>query len=208
MSRKFDSSPARRAVAANAAARDQAVALAKKWLADPKSVPESVWGAVLTSALRAGPQDMFTVLAERAPKEQNRVAQRTIYGVLAQVRDRELYTRALALVLDGELTAEKISVLRSWPDAFALQAARLDFLRAHHDELVKRLPRDHRGALLASVCDASRRDDTAKYLASLSSLPEIGDLVIKQVTEAMDQCIARRAVQEPALAKFLAGRTT
>ncbi len=193
---------------ADATARDQAVALAKKWLADPKSLPESLWGSVLTSALRASPQEMFAALVERAGKERNRVAQRTIYGVLAQVRDRELYTRALALVLDGDLTAEKISVLRSWPDAFALQAARLDFLRAHQDELVKRLPHDHRGALLASVCDASRRDDAAKYLAGLASLPEIGELVIKQVTESMDLCIARRAAHEPALARFLAGRTT
>jgi alanyl aminopeptidase len=191
---------------ADAAARDQAAALAKKWLADPKSLPESLWGSVLTSALRASPQEMFGALVERAGKEPNRIAQRTIYSVLAQVRDRDLYTRALALVLDGELTAEKISVLRAWPDTFALQAARLDFLRAHQDELVKRLPHDHRGALLANVCDASRRDDAAKYVAGLSSLPEIGELTIKQITESMDLCIARRAAHEPALAKFLAGR--
>jgi alanyl aminopeptidase len=191
---------------ADAAARDQAVGLAQKWLADPKSLPESLWGPVLTSALRANPRELFGALVERAGTEKSRVAQRTIYSVLAQVRDLDLYVTALSLVLQGDMTAEKISVLRAWPDTFALQAARLDFLRAHQDELIKRLPHDHRGALLANVCDASRRDDAAKYVAGLSSLPEIGELTIKQVTESMDLCIARRAAHEPALAKFLAGR--
>ena len=185
-------------------ARQRVLALAKGWLANPKSVPESMWGAVLTSALRANPKEMFAALAERVGKEPNRATQRTIYATLAQVRDRELQAKAFAMALEGEpMTSERISVLRVGPDTFALQGARFDFLKAHKDELLKRLPRDHRGAVVATVCDASRRDEVAAYLDSLVSVPEIGELAIKQAIEGMDLCIARRAEQEPALAKYL-----
>ena len=144
--------------------------------------------------------------ASSASREKNRVIQRTICGALAQVRDH-LQARAFAIALDGDpMTPERIAILRTWPDTFALQAARFEFLRSHKDELFKRLPRDHRGALVANVCDASRRDEVAAYLSSLTTIPEIGELAIKQSIESMDLCIARRAAQEPALAKFLAGR--
>jgi alanyl aminopeptidase len=188
-------------------ARQRVLALAKGWLANPKSVPESMWGSVLTSALRANPKEMFAALAERVGKEPNRATQRTIYATLAQVRDRELQAKAFELALAGDpMTSERIAVLRVGADTFPLQAARFEFLKAHKDELLKRLPRDHRSAVVATVCDASRRDEVAAYLESLKSVPEIGELAIKQSIESMDQCIARRAAQEPALAKYLTAR--
>jgi alanyl aminopeptidase len=188
-------------------ARDQANTLTRQWLADTNAVPESLWVPVLATAVRTNPREAFQALVDRLPAETNRIALTAMYSALREVPDRELQASAFAMVLDGDpIAPEKIGLLRTTSQPVELQLARFEFLRSHADELARRLPRDLLGVLVATVCDANHRDTVAAHLATLATIPEIGERAIKQAVESMDLCIARRAAQEPVLARYLAGR--
>jgi alanyl aminopeptidase len=187
------------------AARDRAAALARDWLADHRKIPDSLWVAVLESAVRTSPKETVPALLARLPEEQDRIAQRAIYQALAHVPDEALQRKVLELTLAADpIPPEMVHLLASYPSELERQVTLFDFVREHADELLRRLPEDYQRALVTNVCDAGRRDQVASFLESkLEPLPEIGSLAVKQKIEAMDQCIARRAAQAPALAKFL-----
>ncbi len=189
------------------AARDRAAALAREWLADHGKVPDSLWVPVLESAVRTSPKETVPALLARLPEEQDRIAQRAIYQALAQAPDQALQRKVLELTLAADpIPPEMVNVLAAYPAELERQAALFDFVREHADDLLRRLPEDYQRALVTNVCDAGRRDQVASFLESkLEPLPEVGTLAVKQKIESMDQCIARRAAQAPALAKFLSG---
>jgi hypothetical protein len=191
----------------DARARDTALALARRWILDPKNVVESMWSPLLATAIRADAENIFPLLAAKLETTTDRVQQRTIYAALAGARNGEHLARALAM-LDGSgsIAVEKIGLARVLPETVELQSLRFDFLRDRKDDLLKRLPRDYAKSVLAWVCSASRRDEVAAFLKSLAANPDIGNIPVDHETEQMDLCIARHAAQAPALAKFLAGR--
>jgi alanyl aminopeptidase len=190
------------------AARDRAAALARDWLADHRKVPDSLWVPVLKSAVRASPKETVPALLARLPEEQDRIAQRAMYQALAHVADEAQQRKLLELLLTVDpIPPEMVHLLASNPAELERQAALFDFVREHADELLRRLPEDYHRDLVMIVCDAGRRDQVASFLRSrLEPLPEIGTLAVAQKIEAMDQCIARRAAQAPALAGFLSGK--
>ena len=188
-------------------ARRRAAALARTWLADPRKVPESLWGPVLISAVRADPKHVVPALLARAPEEKNRVAQRAIYQAVAQAPDAEMQQKALALLLTVDpIPPEMVHVL-SMPIEVERQAARFDFVRDNIDQLLRRMPEDHQRALVGNVCDAARREEVASFLEQrMAPFPEVGAIAVAQKIEAMDQCVATRRSHAAGLAEFLAAR--
>ncbi|HTE55291.1 MAG TPA: M1 family aminopeptidase [Kofleriaceae bacterium] len=188
----------------DAGARAGAVSLARRWLADHDKVPESLWTSVLQTAVRVNPEIGPALLA-RVGEEQDRVAQRAMYQALAVTPDPALQRRALerALAVDP-IPPELVQLLGTAPVEIERQASLSGFVREHADDLIRRLPEDYQGSLLAPVCDAGQRDEVVAFLeGKLAALPDVGPLGVKQKIEWMDQCIARRAAQAPALGAYL-----
>jgi cytosol alanyl aminopeptidase len=190
------------------AARQKAMALARTWLADHKKLPDSQWVPVMETAVRANAAEMVPLLLERLPKEEDRVAQRAMYQALALAPDGELQRKALALALSVDpIPPEMVHLIGVSPIEIEREATLFDFVRDNADQLLRRLPEDYQKALLVQVCDASRREEVARFTKSrLEALPEVGSLAVNQSIERMDQCITRRAAQSRALADFLAAR--
>ncbi|HKE17049.1 MAG TPA: ERAP1-like C-terminal domain-containing protein, partial [Kofleriaceae bacterium] len=189
------------------AARARAVALAHQWTADHHKVPESLWGPVLTAAVRADAKAVVPDLLARVAEEPDRVAQRAIYQAVAMGQDAELQGKALGLLLTADPVPPEMVQLLTFPPDIERQASLFDFVREHADDLLRRLPEDYQRTLVVNVCDPGRREQVASFLKSkLEPLPKIGTLSVTQKVESMDQCIARRATQAPALAAFLSGR--
>jgi len=82
------------------------------------------------------------------------------------------------------------------------------FFRDHQAELLARFPASFATStgLVGSLvgCDAATRDRDAAYLRSTFGAYANVESVIDQAIERMDQCIARRAVLEPGLRRWLA----
>jgi hypothetical protein len=188
-------------------ARARVLALARQWLADPTSLPESSWTSILVTAVRVAPETVMPRLFDKLPAVTDRLQQRAIYNALGAAPDRANQARALALLEGtGPVAVEKLEVLRALPYDVELQAAQFAFVRDRKDELLRRIPRDYLGALRIQVCDAAHRDEVAAYLRSLAGNPDIGAIAVAHDIDAMDQCISRHAMQAPVLEKFLADR--
>lgn len=89
----------------------------------------------------------------------------------------------------------------------ATRRAAAQFFRDHDAALFERLARDETtlrfASVLTRVCAADQRADIAAYItAKFGHLPGAA-LLVKQRLEAMDQCIARRALLEPELRAWL-----
>jgi alanyl aminopeptidase len=190
------------------AARSRAVALARDWLADHRKVPESLWTPVLQSAVRAAGPEMVPALRARLRDEPDRIAQRAIYQALAKTIDRDLQRQNLELTLAVDPIPPEMVQLLSAPIEIEGQLGLAAFVRTNADELLRRLPEDYRGALInAAVCDAGQRDEMATFMKEkLATIPRVGPRPVNQKIEWMDQCIARRAAHESALAAFLAAK--
>jgi hypothetical protein len=116
-----------------------------------------------------------------------------------------------SLVGDPKLAHDDLAEL--W--LYGGEEARADdeaYLRAHLDEVVKRLPsaenEDFPSFLylvgpFANACDPARRDELAAYLTEhFGKLPSTVR-PIKQAIEQMDNCIASKQALEPALRAWL-----
>jgi alanyl aminopeptidase len=191
----------------DAAARGRAIAMARAWMADHKKVPESMWAPVLETAVRVSPTELGPALIAAVRGEEDRIAQRAIYQALALVPDAALQRQVLELVLAADPIPPELVQALSFPADLERQVTWWQFVRDHLGELLRRLPEDYQGVLANAPCDPAQRDEVAAFLTEkIAPLPTVGRMTVTQRIEAMDQCIARRAVQAPALASSLAAK--
>ncbi|MBK7191885.1 MAG: ERAP1-like C-terminal domain-containing protein [Myxococcales bacterium] len=183
------------------ALRKAAVAAAADW----RRLPLATRAMVLWLAVRADPAIHDGLLAAfRA--EPDRVARRDLTRALGGVADPARLGAALALTLDPAIdvrdAVEIIYVATSREDTRPVAEA---FVRAHADELLARLPVQSRAGMigwLTSGCDpASVADAQAFAEAKLAALPGARRR-IDQSLERLRQCVARRALIEPAVAAW------
>ena len=130
-----------------------------------------------------------------------------MYTALASVRDVTRQKEALALLLDPKVdTRESIWMLFYWAREANRHAAQ-QFFRDHRDEIRARMPKTDRTAVLASLftnaCNAQERDAMAEEATKTFGSYPGGERIVKQAIESGDQCIARRAILEPALSAWL-----
>jgi hypothetical protein len=88
----------------------------------------------------------------------------------------------------------------------ATLAAGAAFARQHLAELVARIPANARARLvdeLTQDCDPATREAAAEKAETLRGAPG-GPRAVAQAIEAMDVCIAQRALHGPALARYFA----
>lgn len=186
----------------------EAIRLVEK---DWRDLPESIRGVALAIAVDAKPE-LFARILREVTDEPDRARRNSMYSALGGVRDVARQKAALALILDPKVdTRDSVWMLYAWAtDANRVVAQQ--FFREHRDDILRKMPRTDRTAVLASVftnaCNSAERDAMAdEATKTFGSFPG-GDRIVKQAIEAGDQCIARRTAIEPALRAWLGRPST
>ena len=185
----------------------QAKELSGHW----RELPQAIRDSVLIMAM-AGDPDRVAQLIKELRTEPKREYRRALITALAAQRDSKSYPATLEVTLDPALDLREATAIVFWPETEANRALAEAFYRAHGDELTKRLPKDEVTGTLAGqvhlftgACDGKTRDDRAAEVTKRFANEPGGARVVAQAIEAMDQCIATRAVLEPEVRGWLGG---
>jgi cytosol alanyl aminopeptidase len=183
--------------------------LALKWLDDRASVSPDLVGQILDIAARHGDRTLFERFLEAAKASPNRRDRRRLYGALGEFQDAGLLKQALALTLDPALDFRETEVaMNSATETPLGRAAVWEFVQAHFDAIVARMPRETTAGIVTvgdGFCDtASEKDVKAFYESRVEKLPG-GPRNLAQTLESIQLCIASKAAQEPGVREFLKG---
>jgi alanyl aminopeptidase len=187
------------------------VAQAVKLADSLHGLPQALRHVVLSAAADASP-DAFARLLAAVRTEQDRDLREELFDAVAQVRDPDRQRAALALVLDTQHDIRETMWMLLAGRTEANRAVARQFFRDHRDAILGRIPTDTTtgqslalASLFTSACDAAHRDDVVAYVtATFGSLPGAKRSLAQHI-EAMDQCIARKAVLEPEIRGWLSG---
>jgi alanyl aminopeptidase len=187
-------------------------ALAAQWFMDRAAVDPNMLSSVLDTAAFYGDKALFDRFLSEYKSAKDRQIRQTLLGAMQSFRDPAAIEAGKQSLLNGDVPfMEGARLLFSGQETTATLKAPLDFLKAHWDEMVAKMPAGGGldvGAQLpyvgASYCDASSRDELKAFFA-----PRVDKFVgaprtLDQVIEGIDLCIARKAAEEPSVAAFLA----
>jgi alanyl aminopeptidase len=188
----------------------QAVRLAAHW----RELPESMRNKVITIAAEVSPP-VFERLRAELPAEPDRGRRDDVVAALGVVSDVARQRLALGLILDPKVDIRETQWLlflsRDEPNRVAAQ----QFFQAHMEDLLKRIPSEGTASgqanfafIFTASCSAARRDEIARYVTETFSRMDGGARVVQQAIEAMDQCIAQRALIEPEIRTWLGPAAT
>jgi alanyl aminopeptidase len=184
--------------------RKQAIELAARW----RTLPSSLRPHVL--AVAVDDPAVFAAIIAAVPTEKNRKVRQDLVRSLAHSRDPGRLRMALALMLDRRLDARDTEYMDGDLDARPQSRDIAEaFVREHLDELLARWPQQTASRHVerfTRVCDPARRATIAAFVTDTFRAMPGGPRRVSQSIERMDQCIARRARYEPALAAWLAKR--
>ena len=190
------------------ALRHGAQSLAEGWLTDRRGVDPDMLGGVLSTAASSGDRALFDRLVAELKKTDDRQQRRAIIGALESFRDPKLVAAAHELVLNTEFDARETGVLLfAGLDDPRTERMSFEFVKAHFDELVKRLPTgggSDFGANLPGVvagCDAQAEQDI-KFFEDRSKQFAGGPRTYQQSVEALRLCTARKAALGPDVEHF------
>ena len=174
--------------------------LALRWLAKRDSVAANMVEPVLMTAGRYADAAFYERLEGALLASSDRHERTQMLRGLAKVRDPKLRARALDLMLDPRIDGREAFYFleRGILDDDANRVAAFDFVRAHFEDLVKKLPPDTPGELatpLGDLCRPAERDTFAGFYAERSKRFEGGTKRYTEALESIDLCIAARAAQ-------------
>jgi alanyl aminopeptidase len=194
------------------ALQGEARRLALGWLDNRKGIDPDMLRVVLSTAAYSGGPDLFDRLLAELKKTEDRHDRAAIVGALGGFRDPTLVERALDLLLVPELDIrETVHLIFSGLNEPRTQTLPFEFVKAHYDEILKRLPREGDLDAAASLvfvggpfCDEPSRlafvdffkDRVANFLG--------GPRNYAQVLESIRLCEARRAAQSEDVTRFFA----
>lgn len=181
--------------------------LAKKWLADPKSVEPDAVDSVLVVAARHGDRALWDKLQAKLAetKEQREVIRLGV--ALGSFRDPALAeeARKIAIGKDMELFA-MFGILGGQLQDPVLRDGAYAFVKANLDTVAGKLPAMYKGAIAGlggAFCDEEHRKEVDGWWREKTKGWAMADRTIKQALEEIDQCMARRKQQGPSLEAFL-----
>ncbi len=192
--------------------RDPAlVAEAVKLAARYRELPQAIRGLVLSIAVDANPA-LFEQVRRDLYTETDRPRRGEMLTALGNVRDPKLHARALELALDPKLDIRETRSLFGSGSTEANREASRAFFVKHTQKILARVPPDGTAGqvsgfawLFVGTCKAERRDEVVGYMTkTFASLPG-GARTVKQATEALDQCIARRKIIDHEVRAWLSG---
>jgi alanyl aminopeptidase len=180
--------------------------LTRAWLKNHDSVSPELVGVALTLSARKNDRALFDAELAAAKTEKDRRDRRRLYSALGSVTDPALAKRALELVLAKDLDVRETStIMHSLAGRDETRRLAFDFVKAHYDELAKRLPVEWESGLISvgsSGCTKELRDEVKTFFEPRTTKALGGPREFANTIEAMDLCIAWRARQVPEAVKF------
>ncbi len=185
----------------------QAIELAARW----REVPEGLRGPVMIVAVDASPEVAARAITELRT-EPNRALRATLIAALARQRDPHRYAAVLPLLLDVSLDLRETAELLFATSSEPTRAVAEQFYRDHAKELHKRMPHDEVSGglvqlveLFTAACDPARRDAIVSELETRFGGEVGARRILAQMTEGLDQCLARRLALTPDVRGWLGG---
>ena len=167
-----------------------------RWLVKRDSLAAAMVEPVLASAGRDADAPMYERLESAMLAMGDRDDRLELLYGLGQVRDPRLRERMLALTLDARLGGrEALYLLERALRSDDNRMAAFDFVRAHFDALVAKLPPDTPGELatpLANLCSVPARAAFADFFGERSARFLGGPKRYREALESIDLCIAAR----------------
>jgi alanyl aminopeptidase len=185
--------------------RGAATALARRWLADPKSAEPDVVGAALHVAAIAGDRALFDLFRNAAKRSGDRRDRTRLLAALGAFRDPALYRQALELFRGDEFDPRELQPILTSPSSRPTRELAYDFVRQNFDLLAAKLPPPVVAGLprvAAALCDAGRRDEARAFFAERSSKFPGGPRELEQALEAMQLCAASAAARRDGASAF------
>jgi alanyl aminopeptidase len=185
----------------------EAKTLALKWLADRKAVSPDVAGAVLRVAARNGDRALFDKLHAEAKRATDRHDRQQILGAIGEFKDPAIAKSALALVSGNEFDPrESMEIVWGFTGEKATRQLAWDFLKAHFDDLVKRMSAEQMAYspyIGVSFCDEAHQRDMEAFFKDRSPKLPGGPRILAQASERGDLCRAYVAAQQSSVDSFL-----
>lgn len=173
-------------------------ALAKAWLADPKSVDANIAGLALRVGARLGDIALLDQYVAAIKATSDRSRRRLLFEGLGAVSKPELMSHALKVMLDKDIDVREshrmLSALAA--DTHSGHLA-LEFLDANFSELFARYGEEmgrRLGGVASVQCDPTRADVVRSFLKDHIATMEGGERTAKQSLERHELCLASRAV--------------
>ena len=196
----------------DAALQAEARRLANGWLENRKGIDPDMLRVVLSTAAFCGGQDLFDRLLEELKKTQDRRARSAIIAALSSFRDPKIVQQALGLLLVPQFDVrETTGLMFSGLGDPQTQSLPFEFLKAHYDEVLKRVPREgdfDAAAALPFVgqpfCDEPSRRAFVEFFQDRVRNFLGGPRYYAQVLEGIRLCEAQRAAQSEDVSQFFA----
>ncbi len=190
-----------------------AVALARRWLDEASAIDPDMIDTVLAVAAGGADRPLADRFRTEVLRADDRERRQRLLGALGALRDPALAGDALALTLDERLDArESVFILLDLGSHRETRRLAFDFLKSHYDELGRRLPQGtfspvlYFPAVAAGLCTTDARREMAAFFKPRAAAAEGGPRLLDQALESVDQCLARKRVQEPSVAAYLQSR--
>jgi alanyl aminopeptidase len=138
----------------------EAVELARRWLDDPRAIDPDMLNVALGAAARNGDRALFERFRDEARASKDRLRRQRLLGAIGAFRDPAIAQDAFKLALDDALDPrESLSVVfGAGGGEPKIRRMSYEFLKAHLDPIVARLPREILGYLpFAAAASATRR---------------------------------------------------
>jgi cytosol alanyl aminopeptidase len=186
--------------------------LAFGWLENHKGVDPDMLRVVLSTAAFSGDQDLFDRLLAELKKTQDRRERSAIIAALSSFRDPKIVQEALGMLLAPQLDVrETTGLMFSGLGNPQTQSLPFEFVKAHYDEVLKRIPRegdfDAASALPfvgGPFCDEPSRLAFVEFFQNRVGNFLGGPRNYAQVLEGIRLCEAQRAAQSEDVAQFFA----
>jgi alanyl aminopeptidase len=184
--------------------------LATGWLESRKGVDPDMLRVVLSTAAFSGGQELFDRLLDELKKAQDRRARSAIIAALGSFRDPKIVQQAPGLLLDPQFDVREMAgLIFSGLGDPQTQSLPFEFLKAHYDEVLKRVPREGDFDAAASLpfvgspfCDEPSRRAFVEFFQDRVGNFLGGPRNYAQVLEGIRLCEAQRAAQSEDVAQF------
>lgn len=186
----------------------QAREVARRFLADPASVPQAQVSRALPIAAAKGDAVLWTALRDALTAEPAPIIRAAVVQALASFDDPALYAKTLGLLLDGTLRAQDFrSVLRG-ADRHT-RAAAWTWMTTNYAAIVERIGQSVATRLpfvAAGACTVAERDAAAAFFADPAHAPEGTAKNLGVVLEGISACVRLRAATQAPLRAWLTAR--
>ena len=194
------------------ALRDEARAVADRFVADPASVQAEVASVAVSMATWDGDEALWQALVALLPTlEVAPLARYVVVEALGTFGDPALLRRSLDLVLDGTLrSADFRTVMRRAGRLDSVRRAPWEWLQEHYAPLVQRLGEKsapHLPRLADDLCEPADRDAVAAFFTVEARAPAGTARNLALTLERIDRCARLRAATAEPLRAWLEART-